>query len=250
MISVDLDRASILQLLRVYFTAPRAFKLVTGREYDGKVSAETSPSGVGFHVMLHADVSPLEDLKIRALLWDDPVRIAYALRKWTLNPSERHVDLRFDEKSGGKVVRIPLDSLLSPYASTIHVQHHVGVGEGEKAEREVKALAEKLKPEIDKYKTPSFIGCISFKGDELHEALIKVCGEIAAKDQTFKWRIYPSFMPEWDWILSVFTTEKEKAWKRITWLKNRAYVLDESGSKRLILKDAETRLWVKERKAT
>jgi len=56
-------------------------------------------------------------------------------------------------------------------------------------------------------------------------------------------------MPEWDWMLVVQSDSKDQAWKRIVWLKNNAYVkIDDK--KDYFLKNIETRLWVKERRAT
>jgi hypothetical protein len=47
----------------------------------------------------------------------------------------------------------------------------------------------------------------------------------------------------------VFTDDKNKAWEKIVWLKNNAYI-EKEGERVKILKDADTRLFVKERKAT
>ena len=69
------------------------------------------------------------------------------------------------------------------------------------------------------------------------------------KDSTFSWKLYPCWFPEFDWILAVFTDDEKKAWKKIVWLKNNAYI-EREGERVKILKDADTRLFVKERKAT
>jgi len=240
MISVDLDRASTLHLLRTYLTVPQAFSVVTKRRLTAPYDVLVSPAGVGFHIKIFETVPWEQNLKIRALLWDDPVRLAYALKKWALNPEEAYVDLVFDEKNYGKETRINMQNILQPFNSQIRqALRFLQNGETGEAEKVVQDVAKQVSPRIQGKKGKQFIGCIAFNGDPLRLRLEKVCGDIAQKDGTFKWRIYPCFFPEFDWMLVLFTNDKDVAWKRITWLKNRTD-----------LKTADTRLWVKERIAT
>jgi hypothetical protein len=214
-----------------------------------------SPSGVGFKVKIHKQVSVEENLKARALLWDDPYRLYYALKKWALNPTEQYIDLCFDEKNsdqtkGGREKRIDLEAILKPYTKEVkEINRLVQNDETAKAEELVQKVARAIEPELDKHKRKQFVGCISFKTDELRDQLEEICKNIMAKDNTFSWKLYPCWFPEFDWILAVFTDNKQKAWEKIVWLKNNAYIKKEN-KKILILKDAETRLFVKERKAT
>jgi len=239
LISVDLDRASPVHLLRVYFSAKR---ILPGVPFETTVS----PSGVGFHLKIHKQVTVEEDLKIRALLWDHADRLVYALKKWALNPQEKYVDLVFDEKNEGLERPLPLEDMLKLHEEEVkEINTLLDAGENEKADEEVKKLAKAVEPEISKYKRKQFVGCIAFKTDEIREPLEKVCGDIAERDSTFSWKLYPCWFPEFDWILAVFADDKQKAWKRITWLKNRARKDD-----KLLLKDADTRLFVKERTST
>lgn len=251
MISVDLDRASTLHLLRTYLSVPQAFSVVTGRRLTAAYDVFTSPSGVGYHIKILTAVTTEEDLKIRALLWDDPVRLAYAMKRWALSQGqEKYVDLCFDEKNAGLERCINMRAILHPFQSQmIKVRELLQSGESEKAEDIVHKVAKSIDPAIQGGKKKQFVGCIAFSGDLIREQLEKICGEIAAKDETFKWRMYPCFFPEFEWILSVFTDDKNLAWKRITWIKNKA---SKKEDEKLvpILKDAETRLWVKERIAT
>jgi len=238
-VSVDMDRANLVHLLRVYFSAVR---LLPGVPMEFTVSG----SGVGFHLKLHKEVTVEEDLKIRALLWDHADRLAYALRKWALNPQEKYVDLVFDEKNDGVERALPLEEILKPHKEEVEtINNLLDQGKNEEADQKVKEVAKKIEPQIARYKRNQFVGCIAFKSDEIREPLEKVCTDIAEKDRTFTWKVYPCWFPEFDWILAVFTDDKAVAWKRITWLKNRAR---QDG--KLILKDAETRLFVKERTST
>jgi len=239
MISVDLDRASPILLLRTYFSARRMFP-------DTPIEVFVSPSGVGFHMKIDKEVSIPENLKIRALLWDEPYRLYYALKKWALNPQEEYIDLVFDEKNNGKEKLINLEGMLEPYRKEVQqINEHIQNGETEKAEELVQKVATAIDPELDKHKHKQYVGCIAFKTDELRDQLEEICKKIMEKDSSFSWKVYPCWFPEFDWILAVFADGKNKAWKRITWLKNRAKKDD-----KLILKEAETRLFVKERTST
>jgi len=244
MISVDLDRASPILLLRVYLSAKRMFP-------DVPMEYFVSPSGVGFKIKIHKQVSVEDNLKARALLWDDEVRLAYALKKWALNPYEEYIDLCFDEKNsdqpkGGREKRIDLEAMLNPYKKEVQqINELVQNGETDKAEEVLQKVAKAIEPELSKHKRRQYVGCVAFNGDELLEQLEEICKKIMEKDKTFSWKCYPCWFPEFSWILAVFTDSEKLAWKRITWFKNRA----KKGDK-LILKDADTRLFVKERKAT
>ena len=239
MISVDLDRASPVLLLRSYLSAKRMFP-------DIPIEVFVSPSGVGFHLKIHKTVSIVENLKTRALLWDEPYRIYYALKKFALNPDEAYIDLVFDEKCGGKEKLIDLEAMLNPYKKEVQqINEYVRNGETDKAEEVLQKVAKAIEPELSKHKRRQYVGCVAFNGDELLEQLEEICKKIMEKDKTFSWKCYPCWFPEFSWILAVFTDSEKLAWKRITWFKNRA----KKGDK-LILKDADTRLFVKERKAT
>ena len=239
MISVDLDRASPVLLLRSYLSAKRMFP-------DIPIEVFVSPSGVGFHLKIHKTVSIVENLKTRALLWDEPYRIYYALKKFALNPDEAYIDLVFDEKCGGKEKLIDLEAMLNPYKKEVQqINEYVRNGETDKAEEVLQKVAKAIEPELSKHKRRQYVGCVAFNGDELLEQLEEICKKIMEKDKTFSWKCYPCWFPEFSWILAVFTDSEKLAWKRITWFKNRA----KKGDK-LILKDAETRLFVKERTST
>lgn len=250
MITVDLDRESTVHLLRAFFNVLHVYNMVHGEHLDSKleplsisdVQVTFSPSGVGYHIKIPRTVDVLEDLRIRALLWDDPYRLCYALKKWTLNPKEEYVDLCFDEKVNRKEEYLDLLGIIIKLESEEFVRTLLYLIEKERieeAEKMIQQVSEKLNPHLKELRGKIYIGCIAFKKDNLLEELEEICKDIGVKDLSFKWRSYPCFFPEFDWMLCVFTHDKDLAWKRITWLKNRTK-----------LKDTETRLWVKERIST
>lgn len=243
MVSVDLDRASPVLLLRAYLSAKRMFP-------DVPIEVFVSPSGVGFHLKIHKQVSIEENLKVRALLWDEPYRLYYALKKWAMNPQEEYIDLVFDEKNDRKEKLVDLEAMLKPYKTEVEkINGLVQNGETDKADEVLQKVAKAIEPELDKHKHKQYVGCVAFKTDELRDQLEEICKKIMEKDKTFSWKLYPCWFPEFDWILAVFTDDHKKAWKKIVWLKNNAYI--EKEDKRIkILKNADTRLFVKERTAT
>jgi len=242
-ISVDLDHNSVIQLLRVYLSAKRILP-------DVPMEIKVSSSGVGYHIKLFKQVTVEQDLKIRALLWDHADRLVYAIKKWALNPCESYVDLVFNEKNMGKETTLPLTDILKVYDKEVKdINNLLSQGDNGAADAKVKELAKKIEPEIQKYKTASYVGCIAFADDDLREPLEKCCSSISEKDATFTWKMYPCWFPEYSWILAFFGTDKDKLWKRLVWFKNNAYN-PEDPDKKLLLKDADTRLFIKERKST
>jgi len=243
-VNVDLDDSYPVLLLRVWFNIPRLYP-------GANVEVYVSPSGVGWHVKTDFKVDALQYIVSQALLWADPVRTQYALRKMYLNPGEKHLDLMFNEKEGKKEVKVPFTQILSKYAPEVNqIAWSLKGGDNELLDEQIKDLAKKISPELDKYHKKSFVGCITFNGVELKDDLEKVMLEIASKDPTFRYRFYPVWWPEFEWMIAVFTDDKDLAWRKITWIKNNAYKTFEGGSHVYLLKDADTRLFVKERFST
>lgn len=236
LISVDIDKASPTYLLRAYLVLKRLYP-------ETPMEVFVSPSGVGWHIKLYKKekATILEDLMVRALIFGDEVRLAYALKKFFLNPNEKYIDLIFDEKDNGKEKRIDLEGMLEPYKGEVEkIGEFLQNGEAEKASEVVKEVADKIKPQLEPHKRKQYVGCIAFNGDDLREKLEKICGDIVAKDASFKWRMYPCWWPTHDWILGIFTGDKNLAWRRITWLKNKTD----------LKKHEDVVLWVKERIST
>ena len=282
-VGVDLDDSSPIMLLRAWFNIPRLYP-------GANCEVFISPSGVGFHLISDFKVDAFTYFVSQALLWSDPVRLQYAFRKYYLTQGkEEHLDLMFNEKEGKQETPVPFALILSKYAPDCNqIAINIKGGKYELADTQIKELAKKISPELDKYHKKSFVGCITFNGVELKDDLEKVMLEIAAKDPTFRYRFYPVWWPEFEWMIAVFTDDKDLAWKKITWIKNNAYKtgkivecpyatlkddeglippctygsfegekcekcpdnLQEEDSYVYLLKDADTRLFVKERKST
>jgi hypothetical protein len=172
----------------------------------------------------------------------------YALKKWALNPTEAYVDLIFDEKNEGKERVLPLEKILSD-EEVEKINGLLDKGQNEKADEEIKQVAKRIEPQVQQHKGKTYVGMISFNGEQLREDIEKVCGQIAETDSTFTWKVYPCWTPKYDWYLALFGTDKDKLWKRLVWLKNKAYI-EKENVKTLILKDADTKMWVKERRST
>jgi hypothetical protein len=243
-INVDLDESNPVLLLRVWFNIPRLYK-------GANVEVYVSPSGVGWHVRSDYNALPLEYIISQALLWADPVRTQFALRKWYLsNGKEEHLDLMFNEKEGKAEVYVPFREILAHYADDVKViEELLDMGDNEEADKKIKELAKKVEPELKPYHKSSFVGCIAFNGTELKDDVEKVMIEIAAKDDSLRWRLYPVWWPEFEWLIAVFTDDKDVAWKKITWLKNKLYKRVDD-KEVYLLKDVQTSLFVKERQAT
>jgi len=91
-----------------------------------------------------------------------------------------------------------------------------------------------------------WIGCIPFNGDYVKEGLAKVCKDISAKDKSFRYRIYKSVFSDFQYVLTVYDSDKNHLWERLTWLKNKAYrIVNEK--KEYLLRDQETPMWVREK---
>ena len=105
-ISIDIDDFDVRRVLLTYVNAKKFFK-------DSKIEVEISSSGSGFHVIIHKDVSVMDNLMYRAVLGDDPVRIAYSLRRYAMLNEPYTVDILFVKKDGKYVKKIDIDKILS-----------------------------------------------------------------------------------------------------------------------------------------
>jgi hypothetical protein len=243
-VNVDLDDSNPVMLLRAWLNIPRLYK-------GAHVDVYVSPSGVGWHVRTDYKLDALGYICSQALLWADPVRTQFALRKWVLSGgTEEHLDLMFTEKDGKSEVYVPFQEILGKYANEVkEIDELLDMGEPDVADTKIKELAKKIEPDLEQYHKSSYVGCISFNGNDLKDDLEKVLMNIADKDPSFRWRVYPVWWPEYEWLIAVFTDDNDTAWKRLTWLKNKAYKKVDD-KEVLLLKDANTRMFVKERKST
>jgi hypothetical protein len=201
MISIDIDSTSAVA---VYKTIWKGLRL--GLHLD---VVEVSPSGSGFHVIFKDDVSPISNIIYRALLEDDPYRLRHSIIRMFMNSQ---VDICFWAKAEGvsKVV----------YPSS---ENFINLEEIEKAEtvEEVVKLAEASK--LNELKVKSYATVIPFNGSELKDKIDKVINDIMDKDKSFRARIYPSYLPNFDFVLVAFSPDKDTAEKRGMWLVKKAF---------------------------
>ena len=98
----------------------------------------------------------------------------------------------------------------------------------------------------EKCKTTLYVGNIPFNGDEVKQALTKVCQDTAKKDPTFHYCIRKSFIRNFQYVLTIYDADSNHLWKRLTWFKNRAY----DQNRNLLLKNQDTPMWVKAKPPT
>jgi len=238
MISIDIDSFSPTA---VYKTIWKGLRL--GPSLD---IVEVSPSGSGFHVIFKDEdyftdlflrkrlgdddyriakmkmqsdsdfrriiskiMEGFPDVIFRALLDDDAYRIRHSLKRLFMNSQ---VDICFWAKGEGisKVV-YPSD------------ENFINLKEIEKAEtiEEVVKLAEASK--LNKIKVKSYATFIPFNGSELKDKIDKVIHDIMDRDETFRARIYPSYLPDFDFALVIFSSDNDTAEKRGMWFINKVF---------------------------
>jgi len=187
------------------------------------VKAYISPSRTGVKLKINVKCSVEENIKERALLWDDPYRLRYSLKRWALGSDS--VDICFDEKDNMEIGEEITGKLREVYEK-LSVNPSI---------EEIDEKAEELRGLIEEKLARKAYGCILFNEDNVKEKLEEICEEIASRDETFKWSIHLSLHPKWKWKLVVQAGSRDQAWKRIVWLKNRT-----------ALRKVKTEIWVKE----
>lgn len=206
-IGVDIDSPSTYDLLFSYLKAKKLFP-------NTRITVSVSPSGSGFHLIIHKKVSVLENIYYRIMLHDDPWRIILSLKKLFLNPQEEYFDIIFDSKWGNESKRIDLEGILSKHVDDVkYIYDNWG---SNKALRRLVELAEKIDGRIPKAK--SWLTIFNFNGEDTKEMINKICEDTRKKDNSFKYKIYQSYMPYSQYVLVVSSPSKEKAYARGKWL--------------------------------
>jgi hypothetical protein len=208
---VDLDSCSVEDLLVTVWKGLRAgLKL-------HKIAV--SPSGKGFHVYFLGDANAEENIKFRALLDDDPYRLRYSIKRWALGGQ---VDISFQRTGYGK-------------EKVIHDENKKLFDE-EKLKslslEDVVKMASEVKVEV----SPYYITCIGLNGNAaIYERIKQICEDTFRKDETFKFRVYPSYFEQYEKLLVVQSPNRDQAFQRGEWLK------------RVLLKELglEVQYWVK-----
>jgi len=235
LISIDSDVYSAYRVLQRYLAAKALYP-------NEEIRVYISSSKLGLHVKIFKQACILEDLIARAMLSDDAYRLVYAIRKLALSEGEEEfVDLCFDWKEEGYEIEINIEAILEPYREEVEKALEL-LREGKfiSADEIIRELAEKVKDQLE-IKQDMYVGCIAFNGDDVLEEVRRVCEDIVVRDETFKYHIYPSYFPEWEYVLAIFDNNKDRCWRKITWFVNKVPILRERRER------GEIRFWVKER---
>ena len=191
--SIDIDSINIKRLLK---TLKKALDL--GLKVLG---VRISPSRRGFHVLLKKDELGVEELiKYRALLDDDPYRLRYSLKRWALGGE---VDVCFERKAGKDAIPIQID---------LDELKEIDV-------LEVDKLVEKYKKKFGNLLRKSFLTIFEIQDKNL-EHVKEVLGDIAERDSSFRYKIYPNLYKKrkTKFIGVVFNKDLNEAHRRGTWL--------------------------------
>ncbi|HDD68945.1 MAG TPA: hypothetical protein ENG61_01130 [Candidatus Korarchaeota archaeon] len=197
-IGIDIDSPKVFDLLLIYMRARKLFP-------HSKIEVFISPSGRGFHLKIWKRCTILENIFYRAAVGDDPERLRLSIAKLFLNPDEQFFDILFDVKFKKKSRKIDLEKLLN------------GVNLSEKSIEEIREMAEKLEGKIKMKEC--WVTCIAFSGEEFRERLKVICEDIAIRDPSFKYKIYQSYFPKHDYVLVIFSDNKNQAYQRGEWFR-------------------------------
>jgi len=260
-ISVDIDDTSERRLLMSWLMAKKFFS-------DSKVEVRYSPSHTGFHLIVHKEVSLLDNLLWRSMLNDDPNRIRFSLKRLFMDPDEKYIDLLFDYHKGGKAEVLNLERFLRPFQPKIRkILKNWDKGGIDKM---VNEIANKIEGTLPTKKV--FITSIAFNTIELRDKIRKICEDIhegtesRPGDTSFRWKIYQNYLegaklgdstqPQPEFMLSIFSPTKDQAFQRGEWFlrvrKGKPVVLSEEDMKHIATfkndKGATVYYWIKEKK--
>lgn len=203
-LGLDLDRVSKYGLLLTYFKCRMAFPGTT-------IEVEVSASGKGYHIIVNREMSVLENILWRASLLDDDKRLIYSLRKFMADPKFPFFDLLFTEKGGQSVQKIDMNSVLKPHIDELKViAEKWGTEEGL---QRIGELSKKL-PDLNTKGTWTTAFNI---GPEVKEAGQTVLENIAMKDMSFEWNMFPDYFGK-GYTVIVYSPDKDTAQRRGLWL--------------------------------
>jgi len=218
MISIDIDEFNVE---RLYITLWKGKNLGLNLE-----EVRISPSGYGFQVIYSDNVPKEKVVQVRALLDDDPYRLRYALKRLALGST---VDICFSMKKIGRAKTIWKKN----GKKLINIDEIFSC----KSVEEVAKLAEKSS--LKEFEKKYYVTAIGLSCDyAILDRIKQICEDTNRKDETFKFKIYPSFFEKYDYVLVVFSANKDQAYQRGEWLKK--VFLKELG--------LDVLYWVKERK--
>ena len=205
-IGIDIDSSSTYDLIFTYLKARKLFP-------DEKITVKLSPSGSGFHLIIHKEVTILENIYYRIMLHDDPWRVILSIKKLFMNPDEKHFDIIFDSKWGRDSKIIDIEEILKENIDDVkYIYENWGTN---KALRRLVELSERVDKKIPKQET--WLTCFAFNGIELKDRLNKICEDVRKKDYSFKYKIYDSYLKDAQFMLVIFSPNKDQAFQRGEW---------------------------------
>jgi hypothetical protein len=227
---IDIDSFNAKQLVRILI---KAMKLPEYEDFALRVSS----SGFGFLLKIYfkEDIDYFKHFIYRAILEDDPYRLRLALMKYYLG-ERKWLDLAFQEKDEGKAKEIT--HLIKKYENEIKEIVNL-INKNEKIniiDEKVEEVSKKLEKELKIFKKELFSTNIGFN-KKLKEKIEKVCMDTFEKDPTFRYRIFQSYFPKYDYVLTFYSNNRDQAHKRGIWFCKK------------IFKDEKLQYWVKEIKS-
>ncbi len=208
-IGVDIDSNNVKGFLFTYLNARQLFP-------KKKIETCVSSSGLGFHIKIHTTCSIMENFMYRAVLHDCPGRLMLSMKKYWMDDWTRTIDGRYDilfsEKNKKKTKEIDLESMIGKRT----IKKIVAAWGTEEGEKMLEQINQKVEPEIKKIQGQAYATNMGFKGEDLKEKISKIVSDISQKDQSFRYRIMNCPTPAFDYILSIFSPDKNQAHKRGT----------------------------------
>ena len=190
-VTLDLDTNSTYHLTKTLWKA---------RDYLGNVRVFVSSSGLGFHIEGN-NKTKLDNLMVRALLDDDPVRIRFSLKRLALGGES---EILFQTKNGKK--RIEITSLI-PFDKI----NNADLDDLEKISEKIQGKVGGILKEV---------WTVNFELKDVDSDSAKeILEDIRAKDETFHYKILPNLYKKGKtkWIVSIWCDSKDQAHQRGMW---------------------------------
>lgn len=216
MIGIDIDTRSYSRLLKI-------IRKIHDMGYDYRVFI--SPSGLGFHIKVNADLGFWDNILLRAFLDDDAYRILFSLKRAYIDKKLGNANDSYDIIFNIKNKKYEKE-ITQFIPRELPDDEELLKGIADEVEKKVKMQYGLVK---------CFVTCIPVS-DEVVEHVRSVLDDIANADASFRYKVYPSFYKEHDWIVAVFSDNVDTANKRGLLLCKRYF------------KEYKFRFWVKELK--
>ena len=200
--SIDIDSGSVKRLL---------LSLKKLLDLGLKIErVEISPSKTGFHIIVsHPDLTLLDVIAIKALADSDPYALRFAIKRLALDSI---VDICFERKGMSKEREsIPIDIDLNELKQ-------IDIKDIKSLNKLVEKYEKELKPMMKK----TFMTIFEIP-DEREDEIKEILGDIADKDKSFRYKVYPNLYKDGKTkkIAVVFSKDEDTAHKRGMWFKHK-----------------------------